>query len=187
MPQALPGTHHARTSGARPLIRSALLSPCLTWRYTLERVWDPTKPIVVFVLLNPSTADATRDDATLRKGMGFAKRWGYGGVVFVNLFAFRSTDPKNLTEDYAGMVGPENDRHIVEQAQDAAKVVLAWGAHGGHLGRDKHVLKLLKGIQLWHLGLTKEGHPKHPVRLAYSTPLQPWDDPMLGVAVAGLP
>lgn len=167
--------------------RAAALSPCRTWRYTLERIWDVTKSIVVFVLLNPSTADATQDDATLRKGIGFAKRWGYGGVVFVNLFAFRSTDPKNLSYNYEGMVGPDNDHHIVEQVQRAALVVLAWGVYGGHLSRDAHVLKLLRGTPLWHLGRTKDGHPKHPVRLAYSTPLQPWDDPMLGVAVEGLP
>lgn len=155
----------------------AILSSCGTWRYTLERVWDESELLVVFVLLNPSTADAEVDDATLRRGVGFARAWGYGGVVFVNLFAFRSTDPKNLSHDRDGMVGPENDRHILEQVARADRVVLAWGANGDHLHRDEEVLKLLEDFPLWHLGLTKGGHPKHPLRLAKTTQLQRWGKP----------
>ena len=153
--------------------KAAILSVCGTWRYTLERVWDASKPLVVFILLNPSKADAEVDDNTLRRGIDFARRWGYGGVVFVNLFAFRSTDPKNLSYS-DGIVGPDNDRHILEQVARADRVVLAWGANGGHLQRDKEVLKLLEGITLWHLGLTKDGHPKHPLRLAKTTRLRRW-------------
>lgn len=156
--------------------KAAILSVCRSYRYTLERVWDESKPLVVFVLLNPSTADAEKDDNTLRRGIGFAKAWGYGGVVFVNLFAFRSTDPKNLSYN-DGIVGPDNDRHILEQVAHADRVVLAWGANGGHLGRDQEVLKLLEDFPLWHLGLTKDGHPKHPLRLAKTTQLQRWGNP----------
>jgi hypothetical protein len=158
------------------MIKGATISECDVYRYTLERTWDESKPLVCFVLLNPSTADAERDDHTLRKGVGFAKLWGYGSLVFVNLFAFRATKPKDMkaAED---PVGPENDTFILSVAEEAHRVVLAWGTHGTHQGRDEKVLKLLTvghAERLYCLGKTKHGHPRHPLTLAYDTPLEKW-------------
>ena len=155
--------------------RSAIFSPCRTWRYTLERLWDDAKPLVTFVLLNPSTADESHDDPTNRRGIDFAKRWGYGGVVFVNLFAYRTPHPKVMLRQ-PDPVGPDNDRHIVEQARKAGVVVAAWGANNT-LGRDRAVLRLLDGTPLQCLGTTKNGHPRHPLYLRSNAPLEPYRGP----------
>lgn len=152
------------------IVRSAQFSPCRTWRYTLERVWDPQKPVAVFVLLNSSKADETNDDPTNRKGMGFARRWGCGSCVFVNLFAFCTPYPEEMKKA-ADPVGPENDDWIMTKVLEADFVVLAWGTHGSHRGRDLEVLELLRGYECLTLGTTKDGHPKHPCRIAYATPL----------------
>ncbi len=157
------------------ITRSAIFSDCRTYRYTLERYWDD-RPHVLFVLLNPSTADEIHDDPTNRRGIGFARQWDMGGVVFVNLFAYRTKDPKVLKK-FSTPVGPDNDLHIANEADRAGKIVLAWGAHGHYLRRDLRVRRLLKGREMWHLGLTAKGQPKHPLYLAASTPLQKWELP----------
>ena len=145
--------------------RSADLSPCRTWRYTLKRMWDDSKPVVMFILLNPSTADETEDDPTLRRGMGYARDWGCGGVTFCNLFAVRTPDPK-IMKRAQDPVGSKNDHWIVRQAKTAWKIILAWGAHGGYRGRDSEVVHLLRHYDLYCLGLTKQGHPKHILYLS---------------------
>ncbi|MCW8140634.1 MAG: DUF1643 domain-containing protein [Planctomycetota bacterium] len=153
--------------------RSARLSPCGLYRYTLERHWDRSRGHALLVLLNPSTADATQDDPTLRRGVGFAEEWGYGGVVFVNLFAFRSTDPRAL-KNAVDPVGPDNDGHLLAQAARASTIVLAWGAHGTLLQRDRHVLRLLTEgghAKLMTFGTTANGSPRHPLYVAKGTPL----------------
>lgn len=162
--------------------RAAVFSDCGTYRYTLERRWDLAMPGILFVLLNPSVADAAKDDPTNRRGMDFARRWGYGSCVFVNLFAFRSPHPKVMkAAQYP--VGPDNNQHIVEQARKAAAIVLAWGTDGGHMRRDLAVLKLLDGLALHCLkppnkpALTKDGHPRHPLYLPKATELQRWEAP----------
>lgn len=148
--------------------RSADLSPCGTYRYTLERWWDREKPAAVFVMLNPSTADAEQDDATIRRCVGFAQRWELGGLVVVNLFALRSTDPAALLT-HADPVGPGNDAAIVAAAARSPVIVAAWGAHKSIRGnRDAYVRELVERDgtrQLVCLGKTKDGHPRHPVRL----------------------
>jgi hypothetical protein len=149
---------------------AAILSPCGTYRYTLERWWDRTRKPLVFVLLNPSTADAETDDPTLRRGVGFAKREGAGGLVFVNLFALRSTDPAAL-RSHADPVGPENDHHLLDQVKRVGRAVLAWGVDGVLLDRDAHVIRLLQGHELLCLGRTKHGHPRHPLYLPAEAPL----------------
>lgn len=142
--------------------RSADFSDCRTWRYTLKRVWDTQKVNLVFVLLNPSTADEHQDDPTNRRGIGYAIRWRFGGVTFVNLFAVRTPHP-NVMKQAFDPVGPDNDSWILKTAQHGGKVILAWGTHGVHRGRDKQVVGLLRaaGIPMWCMGLTKAGHPKH--------------------------
>ena len=127
-----------------------------------------------FVMLNPSTADATRDDPTIRRCSGFARRWGYRELLVTNLFGYRTPDPRVLRR--AGdPVGPENDAHVRDAASAASLVVVAWGHHGALLGRDAAVLALLAplgderdgrrgpGGQLAHLGLTVAGRPRHPL------------------------
>lgn len=152
------------------IIRSAAFSPCMTWRYTLVREWDKSLPVVTFVLLNPSTADEHQDDPTNRRGIAFARRWGCGTVVFVNLFAYRTPDPKEMKAAHEP-VGPENDRHILEQVERSNMAVAAWGVHGIHHGRDKQVLDLLNHWPLLCFGTTKEGHPKHPLYIRADQPL----------------
>jgi hypothetical protein len=152
---------------------AAIFSRCRTWRYSLVRQWDPTVQTVVFVGLNPSTADETVDDPTIRRCIRFAREWGYGGLVMCNLFAYRATDPKDMkaAED---PVGPENDDYLRSCAQRAGLVVAAWGAHGGHLGRAQQVVDagLLGNFTV--LGLTKDGHPRHPLYMrADCRPLNP--------------
>jgi hypothetical protein len=117
----------------------AELSPCRRYRYRLWRRWSDG-PVVNFVMLNPSTADAEQDDPTVRRCVGFAKSWGAGGLVVTNLYALRSTDPKALwTAD--DPVGPENAFHLGSGALGADTVVCAWGAEGARNGRGNEVLR----------------------------------------------
>lgn len=154
--------------------RSAIFSPCRTWRYTLEREWDEDLPRLMFVLLNPSTADEKHDDPTNRRGMGFAREWGYGSIVFTNLFAFRTPYPKELKKA-RDPIGPDNDTVIFNQACYADKVVLAWGTHGVYRERNQEVIAVLAGtFDLYCLGTTKHWHPKHPLYLKATTKLEHW-------------
>lgn len=154
-------------AGEAPIVsRDATLSPCGLYRYTLTRTWgDPDGPLAAWVMLNPSTANAREDDPTIRRCVGFSQRWGYDRLVVVNLFALRSTDPKAL-RNAADPVGPENDHHIVEQTDGARAVFAAWGVHGAHAGRDRAVMALLVRHDVFCLGTTRDGHPRHPLYVA---------------------
>jgi hypothetical protein len=127
------------------------------------RIWDPTGGVVTFIGLNPSTADAVQDDATIRVCVAYARRWGFGGICMLNLFAFRARKPKDMlaAED---PVGPENDYHIEYLAARSTEVIAAWGAHGKHLAREAAVVSLL-GRQLKCLSSNKDGSPHHPLYL----------------------
>lgn len=138
----------------------AMMSPCQTYRYWLERKWDETLPQCAFIMLNPSTADATKNDPTIRRVMDFAMSWGFGGVNVYNLFALRSTQPEALRH-HDDPVGPDNDTYLGQIPEDAT-VIAAWGTHGQYLGRAFEVRRMFKG-RLWCLGITKDGHPKHPL------------------------
>jgi hypothetical protein len=144
----------------------AVISDCGTFRYRLWRTWEPDLPRCNFLMLNPSIADSSIDDQTIRKVTGYARYWGHGGIVVTNLFAFRSTDPAGLSR-VADPVGPDNDRHVIEAATSSALVVAAWGAHPGIEGRVRDVRRMLAdaGISLHCLALTKGGHPGHPLFL----------------------
>ncbi len=137
-----------------------------SYRYTLSRAWDETAPAMTFVLLNPSTADATHDDPTLRRCIGFARRWGYGSLTVVNLFALRATNPRALRAADAP-VGAENDAHIIAACEGAARIVCGWGNHGILHARDIAVCGLLLDFPLWCLGTTKQSQPKHPLYVPY--------------------
>lgn len=150
-------------------------SPCRTWRYTLTRMWDKTKQPVMFVALNPSTADEVRNDPTVRRCMGYARFWGYGGLVMTNIFAFRATDPR-VMKAAKDPVGPENDSWLQRKAETAGIVVAAWGTHGVYRGREDAVrlMFIQRKVRLMCLGKTKGGHPKHPLYLPKDAPLVPW-------------
>ena len=170
---------------------SAIISPDDRYRYLLERTWGNTLweggwgPIrrVLWCLLNPSTADATVDDATVRRCVRFSRDWGYGGLAIVNLYAYRATNPKTLTGDYDNF-GPENDHHIATAALHSHRVVLAWGASPvpDLAIRAQQVIEIIlearRGVsttnELYCLGLTAGGHPRHPLYLAADTPLVPY-------------
>jgi hypothetical protein len=115
-------------------------------------------------MLNPSTADAERDDPTIRRCGGFARAWGFGAMTVVNLFALRATDPARLRRA-RDPIGRDNDRHIAEAAAGADALVLAWGIHGALRDRDRAVLALLSELRPSCLGLTRGGHPRHPLYL----------------------
>jgi hypothetical protein len=158
--------------------RGAILSPDGLYRYRLWRIWDSDLAPAAFVMLNPSTADATQDDPTIRRCMGFARSWGSGGIVVVNLFAWRATDPDALFAPAAhgnGNVGPENDAHLRKVFSVVDSVICAWGAHPLAERRGRDVLSLVPpGVEVSCLGLTKGGAPKHPLYLRSDTARVPF-------------
>jgi len=159
------GTVEAVGRDREPSLRdnrnSAVLSNDRTYRYRLTRTWDTAKPTLAFIMLNPSTADESEDDPTIRRCLGYAEDWDYGSLVVGNLFALRATDPSEL-RDHGNPVGPENDRHLREIVNDADQVVAAWGTDGGLYDREREVCDLL-GVDLYALDTTKHGHPNHPL------------------------
>ncbi|PGB02044.1 DUF1643 domain-containing protein [Bacillus toyonensis] len=147
------------------------------YRYSLTREWDMTKPKVAFVMLNPSTADEESNDMTTDRCEGFAKRWGYGAIEIVNLFAFRAKDPKELRVlTVEETIGPENHIHLERAIQQAERVVVAWGEHGvlHNCCKDPYFLMLLHDYKekTFCFGHTSNYQPLHPLHLAYITPLQ---------------
>ncbi|WP_028003193.1 DUF1643 domain-containing protein [Sinorhizobium meliloti] len=147
---------------------TASLSACRTYRYRLDRVWSEAEPKVAFIMLNPSTADEQKDDPTIRRCIGFAKSWGYGGIVVGNLFALRSTDPKALYT-HADPIGPDNDKYLWDIANDCHQVIAAWGTHGALNNRGHEVAHMLNGTNLSALKVTAGGFPGHPLYIAAST------------------
>lgn len=159
-------------------LAKTVFSPCRLYRYTLWRKWDcdsltgcsddlkHSHEFVQFIGLNPSTADETRDDPTIRRCIAFAKSWGYGAMCMTNLFAFRATDPKQMMKK-ENLADIDNQHHILSCGSEAAIVVAAWGVNGTFACRDLTVKQWLSQakIPVFHLGLTKEGHPKHPLYL----------------------
>lgn len=148
----------------------AELSPCKTYRYALWRRWSDAPP-VLFVMLNPSTADASNDDPTIRRCISFARHWGHGSLLVGNLFALRSPYPQDLRAASAP-VGPDNDRWLKQLARQSSAVVGAWGNHGSFMDRGQAVAALFPSMMC--LGLTRLGQPRHPLYVAADTALVPW-------------
>lgn len=142
--------------------KNAVFSNDKTYRYDLSRVWDESKSRAIFICLNPSTADETKDDPTSRRCIQYAKSWGYGGVHIVNLFAYRSSTPKHMFEAN-NPVGKDNDKWLVKLTKDAGVVVAAWGNHGAHLNRSEQVAKLIPNLH--SLNVNNSGEPAHPLYL----------------------
>jgi hypothetical protein len=157
---------------------SAVLSDDLVYRYTLVREFPPLDPAVdrgrvCWQLCNPSTADASVDDPTVRKGVGFALRWGYSSIEFVNRGAFRATKPKDLLRA-ADPIGPDNHSHCLAAFARADLIVFAWGKAWPTKLDHLSPLPLMLDARAWCLGRNGDGSPRHPLMLAYDTPLEPF-------------
>ncbi len=163
--------HHQKGDAASV----AIYSPCERYRYSLTRTWDSGLGRATFVMLNPSTATEVQNDPTVERCERRARALGFGAFCVTNIFAWRDTDPKAMrrAED---PVGPANDAAIVDASVWGDLVVCAWGTHGEHLGRGPGVERLLRdaGATLHHLGLSKAGHPKHPLYISYAQQPEPW-------------
>src|SRR4051794_12688875 len=161
-----------------PLEQNAVISICGRYRYLLTRQVGPGLCTATFIMLNPSTADATNNDPTIRRCIGFARQWGCGRLAVLNLFAFRATHPADLKRAVEP-VGVENrawfERTLSDDLSDGP-VVCGWGVHGEHMGQDLAVLGWLEafGIRPFALGLTRDGHPKHPLYLPKAAELMPF-------------
>lgn len=172
-----------------------IFSPCRKYRFTLWREWGDLRKqtsmdlwpekwaenrwgeYVQFIGLNPSTADETLDDPTIRRCIRFTKSWGFGAYCMTNIFAFRATDPnvmkaQEFPKERPGLGLWQNDGLISAMARGAGMVIAAWGKHGSHQGRGKEVLEMLMREvpeKTYALGFNSDGSPKHPLYLAAST------------------
>jgi hypothetical protein len=149
---------------------AADFSECRRYRYDLWRQWGETEfPYCMFIGLNPSTADETEDDPTIRRCIAYAKAWGYSALCMTNLFAFRATEPKVMKAEPSPISEPssfgliKNDLALLSNATHASIVIAAWGKDGKHLRRDKDVIRLLPPLHC--LKLNKDGTPAHPLYL----------------------
>lgn len=156
--------------------REAIFDGTGHYRYLLRRIWDADGPRVVFVMLNPSTADSERDDPTIRRCIGLARSWGFGSLEVVNLFAYRTPKP-NALRTVEDPVGPENDRHLVRAVGAGAHVVVAWGNAGALFGRGAEIMPHLDDAAragIYCLGWTRANHPRHPLFVPAGTVSVPW-------------
>lgn len=155
-------------------LSSAALSDCGTYRYRLSRRWGAGRSCL-FVMLNPSTADASLDDPTIRRCAGFARREGFDGMEVVNLMAFRATDPSALPADKTAE-GPDNARHVADALRDTSgPVIAAWGAQRAAVpfARPMRGVIARAGRPIVCLGVTKGGDPRHPLYVRGDAPLVP--------------
>lgn len=151
-------------------------SDCEKYRYALTRTWDEGGKRLLIIMLNPSKADEIANDPTVARCERRARALGYGAFRVVNIFAWRDTDPFRMKKR-RWPIGPENDAILAEGAAWSDSILAAWGVHGDHRGRGPDIAKVLarSGKPLTHLGLTKDGHPRHPLYVSYSTQPTEWD------------
>jgi hypothetical protein len=145
------------------MVKGAIISKCKKYRYRLWRIWDNSKPYVLFIMLNPSTADSNIDDPTIRRCIGFANSWGYGGLYVGNLFAYRSTQPNVLFET-KDPIGEENKHHLSEMSEKCEIAICAWGNPNIIKKLNHNSLDFLN-TPLHYLALTINGTPRHPLYL----------------------
>ena len=153
--------------------KQATISSCGRYRYSLQRVWAPEQKWVMMIGLNPSIADAELDDPTIRRCIRFAHGWGYGGLIMANLFAYRSTDPRQLMA-VPDPIGPENDAWIVQLATQSSLVVAAWGNYGIYQDRCHQIKRMNLGLHI--LKLNQSGQPAHPLYLKGGLKPRKWVD-----------
>lgn len=145
--------------------KQAIISPDNKYRYTLSRIWNEAKPKILFIMLNPSIADANVDDPTIRRVVNFAKSWDYSGVLVGNLYAFRSKNPKEL-RNVDNPIGDDNIQHIEKLIKLADRVIYAWG------NNKKEPTWLCNLVEVpYCIDISKKGIPKHPLYL--KSKLQP--------------
>ncbi|MBY5991793.1 DUF1643 domain-containing protein [Ferrimonas balearica] len=155
--------------------RGAVFSPCGRYRYALWRSWAPAAPVLLIVGLNPSRADAQRDDPTSRRCIDFARRWGFGGCWLANLFAYCAAKPAVLAT-IPDPVGGDNDRWLTCLSAQSDAILVAWGQGGSLAGRDAEVLAgPLSGYRLDCLGRCQAGQPRHPLYVRADAPMQPFE------------
>ena len=163
---------------------SARISACEKYRYSLDRGWATNGGIVVWIMLNPSKADAITTDNTVQRIIDYSQRWGFASLRVVNLYAYRSTDPDALLS-LQDPIGPDNDAEIEYACEIAARIVCAWGAHsstqrlfgsGCRISRESQVRAIISrsGKPCGVLSLTKSGSPRHPLRIPAATPWSVW-------------
>lgn len=140
--------------------KTAIISNDKQYRYELRRIFDDAKPIVCFVGLNPSKADAEQDDPTILKCIAYTKNWGYGGFIMVNLFAYRATNPKDLYS-ITDPIGRDNDKYLQNAFDEAEKVICCWGKSGNLNGKNAEVLKVIN--KPYCLAKVKNGNPSSPI------------------------
>jgi hypothetical protein len=164
------------------MLRTAILSEDGKYRYRLSREWGTGAGRVSWLMMNPSTADALVDDATIRKCVEFSQRWGFNALDVINLYSLRSRDPKVLlTIQKEELDGPEADIHYHNVLHNSSLLVLAWGCESTlkSLGIVKLSSNVVNDVKRWYpklivkcLGQSKTGNPYHPLMLAYDTPLR---------------
>ena len=158
----------------------ALFGSSMEHRYTLTRKWAAgrARKRIVWIMLNPSTADADQNDPTIARTISFSKKWAFSDLVILNIFALRSTDPAAL-KTHIDPIGPLNDHYIRKTVKSADLVVAGWGVHGAFLDRGREAARLVLDSsshgELWCLGVTKDGHPKHPLYIAGDTDLRKFE------------
>lgn len=176
MPYADP---ERKRAAQRKAENGATFSPCRTYRYSLTRaIPDPAEGCngieggtMTVIGLNPSTADETADDPTIRRCIRFAREWGFDRLKMVNLFAYRATDPDDLwraQRDGVDIVGPENDHHLSLAFGGSERIVAAWGVNAP-ARRLEQFEATFQGWQMWALGLTRDGFPRHPLYMRADT------------------
>lgn len=159
--------------------KEAHVSACGAFRYWLSRKWDRGTESLLWIMLNPSTADATLDDPTIRRCMVFARREGFGGIDVVNLYAYRATDPMEL-RGAPDPIGPANDDTLLGAIGWHETAVAAWGEHPSRepagRARVETVVRIAAaaGRRLMCLGTTKSGAPRHPLYVRADAELLRW-------------
>ncbi|KPU84935.1 hypothetical protein JI58_00695 [Marinosulfonomonas sp. PRT-SC04] len=153
----------------------AIYSDCERYRYSLTRVWEPAGKKAFFVMLNPSTATEVQNDPTVERCERRSRALGFGGFRVANIFAWRNTDPRKMRAADEP-IGPANDAAISEGCAWADQIICAWGTHGAYMQRGAQVATLMRAtnLPLYHLGLSKAGHPKHPLYIAYAVQPAVW-------------
>jgi hypothetical protein len=161
-------------------LSSAVFSNCQNYRYRLDRIWDESLPPLAFGMLNPSSADHERNDATIERCERRAKALGFGRLIVWNLFAFRTTNPKTLKQQ-PDPVGPDNDDFIlealIETKDNRGKTIVGWGSYGDILDRHIQILDIARKltVNLYCLGVTTAGQPKHPLYVSYRSAPKCWE------------
>ena len=157
---------------------TATYSDCERYRYALTRTWDAGGKRVLFVMLNPSKATEVQNDPTVERCERRARALGFGAFQVTNIFAWRDTDPFQMRKA-KDPIGPDNDAAIFAGVAWADQVIAAWGTHGAHMNRGPQMTTLLQGTgkPLYTLGLSKHGHPKHPLYISYSQQPILWTAP----------